>query len=314
MVNKALNEFIAKTLSKSDTNMEKLLAQFCNTLLSDLNEARKEIQLKIAWIYEKYGDDVDMQTMQQKSRLINLDRQIAGEIEALTKDNLKAITTCIEGFYSESFMYTGYALEMGIKADLGFGILNPKTIQAAVLNPMDKIKWPDALKANAENYANRISQEVRRGLITGQGYAKTAGKVTELTTKHANKTFRIVRTESHRVHNLGRIMGYEEGESAAEDLGFTTKRIWVATLDNKTRDSHAEMDGQEANENDMFVLPSGVETMGPGLSGIAEEDINCRCTTRLEIVGMEPSARKDNISKKIVPYKPFEEWKKGKEQ
>ena len=66
-------------------------------------------------------------------------------------------------------------------------------------------------------------------------------------------------------------------------LGMKIARVWVSTKDGRTRDSHKAMDGQEADKDGFFHFPGGGQTAGPGLSGIAEEDIHCRCTVIMQI-------------------------------
>jgi hypothetical protein len=99
----------------------------------------------------------------------------------------------------------------------------------------------------------------------------------------ANKTIRIVRTEGHGTQSVGRKLAVDNIEGAADRLGVKIKRVWVATNDDRTRDSHLAMDGKEADDDGLFTFPSGVRTEGPGMSGVAEEDINCRCTVRVEV-------------------------------
>lgn len=47
--------------------------------------------------------------------------------------------------------------------------------------------------------------------------------------------------------------------------------------DERVRDSHAEMEGQKVPIDEPFILPGGAKAMYPGESGVAAEDINCRC-------------------------------------
>jgi len=65
--------------------------------------------------------------------------------------------------------------------------------------------------------------------------------------------------------------------------GVVEKRAWVATRDGRERTSHRDLDGKEAGLDEPFRFVSG-DNEGkpveyPGGSGIAGEDINCRCTT-----------------------------------
>lgn len=56
------------------------------------------------------------------------------------------------------------------------------------------------------------------------------------------------------------------------------KKVWVATMDERTRADHMAMHGEMADKNGMFTLPNGEKSpfpRGPGLS--ASQSIQCRC-------------------------------------
>jgi hypothetical protein len=53
-------------------------------------------------------------------------------------------------------------------------------------------------------------------------------------------------------------------DTAADNLGMTIKKVWISTLDDKTRDDHTEMDGQEADADGMFTFPDGTKTEALG--------------------------------------------------
>ena len=76
----------------------------------------------------------------------------------------------------------------------------------------------------------------------------------------------IARTEVHNSTQYGTMQGYKQG-------GLRTK-IWVAVMDAHTRDSHAQVDGEEKP----LDIPFSNGLMFPGdPRGVAEEVINCRC-------------------------------------
>ena len=79
---------------------------------------------------------------------------------------------------------------------------------------------------------------------------------------------RIARTETLSATNYG-------AQEAIIQSGLKCKKEWVATLDERTRDRHAEMDGETAELDQPFS--NGL--MFPGdPDGPPEEIINCRCT------------------------------------
>lgn len=87
---------------------------------------------------------------------------------------------------------------------------------------------------------------------------------------------RIARTEVVGASNWAT----REAQKAS---GIVKKRAWVATRDGRTRASHADMDGVEVGIDEPFRFKSGENTGKaaeyPGGSGIAAEDIQCRCAT-----------------------------------
>ena len=86
---------------------------------------------------------------------------------------------------------------------------------------------------------------------------------------------RIARTETLRTANWGR---YLASKQAIEDYDIPTNKRWIATVDDRTRDQHDQMNGKIVGRAEPFVMPNGEEAMfplDPVLS--AENVINCRC-------------------------------------
>jgi HK97 family phage portal protein len=83
-----------------------------------------------------------------------------------------------------------------------------------------------------------------------------------------NRAKTIARTEVHGATQKGNF-------ESSKQSGATIK-IWVSTLDDKTRDTHANLDGEEASVGRKFS--NGLMFAGDP-SGSPEETINCRCST-----------------------------------
>ncbi len=313
MTDDEIKKRILTLQSKADAVHEEMLNGYEKRLISSYKKSLEKIKKKVAEMYEKFGDKVTYQEMQSYNRLAVLEREIAVQLKELTGENIKLITDSIKNSFAESYYRTGYSLENGLGVKLGFGQLNPIVINAAILNPLDRIKWPDRMKDHILNkLSNEIKQEITSGLIEGKGYAKIAKAITERTSITASKALVIARTESGRAQSTARILAFDKSEAASKRLGIKTSRKWIATLDARTRDTHRSMDGQLAHKNAdgklVFTLPSGAETEGPRLSGIPGEDINCRCTTALEIVGFSHKFRRDNIDKSSIKNITYNEW------
>lgn len=96
----------------------------------------------------------------------------------------------------------------------------------------------------------------------------------------------IARTETLRVLNQARVEAVAQTVEQAEINRAQVRRIWRATQDPRTRDTHAAMDGQARGIDEPFESPSGALLMMPGdpsLGAPASEIVNCRCVLLLEV-------------------------------
>lgn len=126
----------------------------------------------------------------------------------------------------------------------------------------------------------RIRKVVTEGLDSGSSPAEIAremaDKVNGMTRARART---IARTEAHTAGMTGEYMAMEE---TVVDLGLEVNKVWVASEDDRTRDSHSAADGQTTGLNEPFLVGES-ELMYPGdPDGPPEEVINCRCTVVYE--------------------------------
>lgn len=302
---------------KSDALTEKLLKATQQDLVDVYLASLKNIKAQLSDFFEKFGENIRYADAAAFGRLANLERQIIRELNKANVFTEKAISGTLRDIYQFNYYHTGFGLESALKVNMGFGLLDTNQILAAVVNPIDKIKWTDSLIEHKKELEQKIARSLSTGLIEGKGYVKIATEIGEhfgidgkniLTDKgHAYKILRIVRTEGHRTQQMGNLLGFEELENNAGEFGLKTKRIWVATLDAKTRQDHGDMDGREANDEGYFELPDGSSGKAPGLIGVAKQDINCRCITRLELEGFVPKKRRIR-GEGIQDYKNFNQW------
>jgi hypothetical protein len=75
----------------------------------------------------------------------------------------------------------------------------------------------------------------------------------------------------------------------------------------------AENVGTEEDPRYQWDMPGVGWVDGPGLTGVAAEDINCRCRVTGEVAGFEPQFRISRDAEgrnEITPYQTYEEWAK----
>ena len=101
---------------------------------------------------------------------------------------------------------------------------------------------------------------------------------------------------------------------AAEKMGIKVRKEWLATIDGRTRHSHAMLDGEQVDNEKKFS--NGC--MFPGdPNGPASEVYNCRCTLIAAVDGVDTSdakrrARTETGKNEVIENMTFKEWIKNK--
>lgn len=80
---------------------------------------------------------------------------------------------------------------------------------------------------------------------------------------------RIIETETHRDAN-------ESALETAKKAGAKNK-TWLTMLDDRVREDHDYLEGVTVGIDEDFYTWQGYHAPAPGMFGVPEEDINCRC-------------------------------------
>lgn len=300
---------LTSKLTGATRALNRMTASQEQALIRNYQTALSTIRGKLATAFERY--DGSFVEMQRYNRLTNLEKAIGKEIGTLTGKNAVNLKTGIGQQFAESYYRTGYAFETEVLARLGFGQLDQRVIEAAIQNPLDRVGFLQRNRDNQARLTRQLREQLTQGLIQGESYQQTARRIKERMDVGAENVLRIARTENHRAQSQGRIRGLGQ----VEDKGVEFDRIWDATLDDATRETHQDMDGQKADEDGLFDL-DGNMVEGPGLTGDPAEDINCRCSIRAEIVGYGPEVRRarevEGERGELVKYKTYQEWEKAR--
>ncbi|MCR6096861.1 minor capsid protein [Salipaludibacillus agaradhaerens] len=293
---------LQRKFKEMDRALDRLERSYEHRLAVNYNNSLKEVRAKLSRLWEQ--TDGKFSESLKYNRLANLEKEISREIGKLTGKNANTLKAGLAYQFAESYYRTGFVIEGEAQAKLGFGQLNPKVIERAVENPLDRVGF---LKRNRDNQAlltRQLNERITQGLIQGKSYQQVARDVKERFDVGAYKAMRIVQTESHRCQQQGRLDSLKQAESA----GVKLKKVWVSSLDGSTRDTHQDLDGQRVGVNEEFES-NGLTTEYPGGFGDPAEDINCRCSTRGEIEGYELKVRRVR-GEGIIEQTSYNEWKK----
>lgn len=235
-----------------------------------------------------------------------LKQQIGAVVDVLKQDNITNIQTFLNRMYQDSFLGTQYNINaQGIPVTVP---INPSQVVASVNKEIEKMTFAQRMNTNMNDFKKVVRAEITRGIANGSSYKEIAQQLSMATNESLNKSMRIVRTEGGRVSSEARLTAMR----GAKERGADIVKIWDATLDSKTRDTHAKLDQQVAEIDEPFKV-DGMEVMAPNQFGIASEDVNCRCVL-LEVPRWDiddTAVRYDNEHNELIETKNYEDWKQG---
>lgn len=217
------------------------------------------------------------------------------------------------GVFASNRNYMAYAMETGEGVNFGFGVYDNATV-ANLLKNQPNLLPPRTVKrkADVEWYHKIVNNCVTQGIIQGEGIPAIAKRIAQTTGERGyNAAVRNARTAMTSAQNAGRIEMLHE----AQDMGIKVKKRWLATLDDRTRDAHADLDGQVQEVDDYFESSLG-PILFPGDPSAEPANVyNCRCTLIYEHPEYPSNfERRDNIDGEIIEdmtYREWEQWKKA---
>lgn len=139
--------------------------------------------------------------------------------------------------------------------------------------------------------AKKINAELLQAIENGESISKMSERLMKVTDMDKTAAIRNARTMTTAFENLGRL----DGMKKMQDNGIALQKEWLATMDDKTRDSHAELNGQKANIDEPFHSSLG-DIMFPGDPNAEPSNYyNCRCILLYDIQGFESTLPKGTI-------------------
>ena len=298
-----LQEITGRALDR----FEAVAARELEAIYADVLE---QVRRELMDIYERYAvaGELTRAEMTKYNRLTNLEKQLNGIVGQGTQKARAAIERLTRGAYQESFFRHSWAIEQHVGVGLNWGVLRPEDVTAAVFNPLREIA-EDRLRTLGRE---RIRRVVAEGITRGESLPVMARAMRNAIVAKGRESLaynamRVARTEVHRARVLGQLLSYEK----AEEQGLQMSEVWQATLDDRTREAHGEMDGVVKTEEGFWMPSVGHYVQGPGNTGYPEHDINCRCRVVAQVDGLPEPILRRTRDEGIVPYQTYEEWSRG---
>lgn len=279
---------VQKQFLNNEEVVLKRLKSVYNQAAKDVNAKIEQLQLDIDGLTELWTDfegsaeeKAQLQSriqskIYQKQYQTAIQGQIDDVLKNLQNNAYKTISEYLDECYTDGYIGAFFGLH-----GQGIPLIMPLDQEAMVRAVQLDSKISEGLYNHlGENYnmlKKHITAQVSRGLANGFTFAQVAQQLTfKMSGTYNNPggalayAMRIARTEGHRIQ----VQGAMDACYKAKDMGADVVKQWDATLDGRTRASHARVDGEIKELDEKFS--NGL--MFPGdPSGKAAEVINCRC-------------------------------------
>lgn len=229
---------------------------------------------------------------------------LAKDLTNVDKIAVQMVGESMHDVYALNHNFGTFEVEKGSLIDTSYTLYDKHTVERLIKDNPTLLKAPSLdinkdYRWNAQNFQSAITQSI----LQGEDIRKTAKRVALGTTKKdRNTAVRNARTATTNAENAGRLDSYKR----ADEMGIKVKKVWMATLDNRTRDSHALLDGEKVDYDEPFS--NGL--MYPGdPQGAAYEVWNCRCSLIAEVVGVDYNLANDTQRNSKLGDMTYKEWK-----
>lgn len=242
-------------------------------------------------------------------RLVNADKVA----RAYINDELPKV-------YALNANYEAYVIDSKYEAydSIAWDIYDEDTVKQRIKDkdiilPQPNIDVPNDERWNRE----KLNEALTSAILTGQPPSKMATAFQSIAQMDRVAAVRAARTSITAAQNAGRKDTYHR----AEEMGIEMLKEWICTFDNKTRQPHADLDGQRVPVDEPFEVydeekGETYKIMYPGEPTAKPCMIyNCRCTIRAVIKGINDKYRETwtDVARSIVDFESWKEMQSKKE-
>lgn len=211
------------------------------------------------------------------------------------------------GIYSLNRNYAAYTIEQ-VAGNIGFDLWDEQTVKRLMVEQPDLMPYYPPKRAlkrgiDLEYGKKQITKSVTSSILQGKSIKHMADDLQKrITTMSRDSAIRTARTAVTGAQNAGRMDSY----AAAGKMGIKLKKEWLATLDSRTRHSHAMLDGEQVAQDKKFS--NGCRFPGDP-QGPPWEIYNCRCTLIAAVDGVDTSDGVRRTRDGLIPDMTYAQWK-----
>lgn len=243
-------------------------------------------------------------------RLEALRDQVAERVTRANETAVAYVNDATPGIYTLNRNYAAYTIEQAA-GEVGFTLWDEQTVKRLSAEQPELMPYypPERAVRRGIDLAygkQQVTAGITSSILQGRSVRHMADDLQRrITAMSRDSAIRTARTAVTGAQNAGRMDGY----TAAEKMGIQLKKEWLATLDGRTRHSHAALDGERRDNSQPFS--NGC--MFPGdPSGAPKEVYSCRCTLIADVEGVDASDALRRDRDGLLPDMTFAQWEAGK--
>ncbi len=266
-----IQRYLNRFYSRARKNIEKVWDPFVTSVKKRSAEIMEE--------YENAEDQKQKQKAKQKyiayfrsvvssSAFLALQKKTSRIMYEANAQSAAYINLRSPAVYARNYNDIGASLAKDLK---GYSFKKITEKEAAEFSGIERQKV-DEKKDRAWN-----EKSIRKAILTGSLLLLVGGNLfgrafDNLVGKNRDSAHRQASDMMTGAENSGRL----DSMYRAYDEGFSVKKYWIATLDNRTRDTHIEYDSMDSVDLD-YEYNYGLKIPKDKNCSIMEEVCNCRC-------------------------------------
>lgn len=311
-----LEKRIAKIYKEAADDLQKTIDDYFAKFAK--RDAKQKALLEAGEITEQEYKQWRLAQMGRGERFKALQSRVAERYTEANKMAVRYVNDATPGIYSLNRNYSAYTIEK-VAGNVGFDLWDEQTVKRLIVDNPEVMPYYPPEKALNRGidlaYGKRqISASVTSSILQGKSIPGIAKDLqTRMPEMNKSSAIRTARTAATGAQNAGRMDSYV----AAEKMGIKVRKEWLATIDGRTRHSHAMLDGKVVDKDKKFE--NGC--MFPGdPNGPPWEVYNCRCTLIASVDGVDTSNAQRRVrnpetgKNELVSDMTYQEWAGLKEK
>lgn len=242
--------------------------------------------------------------MMEGDRLKAMAGTLAEDFTNSDKIAMKIVRDDLEDVYALNANYSAYEIEKNTGANLSWTLYDHDTVERIIRDNPDLLPLPEVnIPLDRRWNKGHVNNAILQGILQGDSIPKIAQRLENILGMDHRAAVRSARTATTAAECAGRLDTYKYAES----LGIKLQKQWLATLDDRTRHAHRQLDGQTVDIGKNFEI-DGYELEYPGDPKAPGYLIyNCRCTTITIDKFHDKNAPRASKLKDVT----YDEWKEG---